>query len=117
MKKILVVDDNEAILDMLKELLESRGFEVQLLSGGNGVQDIVEMRQPDLVLLDLLLGRYNGMEICSRIKQNPYTRTVPVLLMSAMERLPAGQNTPPDGFIAKPFDILCLMTTIDRLAA
>lgn len=119
MKKILVVDDNECILEMLKELLEMKGFDVQLLSGGTTVQDVVAHHMPDLVLLDILLGRHNGMDICRSIKENPSTSNVPVLMMSAMER-PLhliGQSTTPDDFIAKPFDIYHLMMKIDRFAA
>jgi DNA-binding response OmpR family regulator len=119
MKKILVVDDNECILEMLKELLELKGFEVQLLSGGTTVQDVVEHQRPDIILLDILLGRYNGMDICRSIKENPSTSNVPVLMMSAIEK-PLhlmGQHTTPDDFIAKPFDIYHLMMKIDRFAA
>lgn len=119
MKKILIVDDNECILQMLKELLELKGFDVQLLSGGNTVKDVVEHEMPDIVLLDILLGKHNGMDICKSLKENPFTRNVPVLMMSAMEK-PLhliGQKTTPDDFIAKPFDIYHLMMKIDRFAA
>jgi DNA-binding response OmpR family regulator len=119
MKKILVVDDNECILEMLKELLELKGFDVQLLSGGATVQDVVEEQMPDIVLLDILLGRCNGMDICRTLKENPNTATIPVLMMSAMEKPLhlVGQHTTPDDFIAKPFDIYHLMMKIDRFAA
>lgn len=119
MKKILVVDDNESILEMLRELLEIKGFDVQLLSAGNTVQDVVEHEMPDIVLLDILLGKHNGMDICRSIKENPNTSKVPILMMSAMER-PLhlfGQKEIPDDFIAKPFDIYHLMMKIERFAA
>lgn len=119
MKKILVVDDNESILEMLRELLEIKGFDVQLLSAGNTVQDVVEHEMPDIVLLDILLGKYNGMDICRSIKENPNTSKVPILMMSAMERplYLFGQKEIPDDFIAKPFDIYHLMMKIERFAA
>lgn len=119
MKKILVVDDNESILEMLRELLEIKGFEVQLLSAGNTVRDVVEHEMPDIVLLDILLGRHNGMDICKSIKENPSTSKVPILMMSAMERplYLIGQKEVPDDFIAKPFDIYHLMMKIERFAA
>ncbi|RYZ47342.1 MAG: response regulator [Sphingobacteriales bacterium] len=119
MKKILVVDDNECILEMLKELLELKGFDVQLLSGGRSVEDVVAAEMPDIVLLDILLGKHNGMDICRHIKENPNTSQVPVLMMSAMEKPLnlVGQSTVPDDFIAKPFDIYHLMMKIDRFAA
>lgn len=119
MKKILVVDDNEYILEMLRELLEIKGYDVQLLSAGNTVQDVVAEEMPDIVLLDILLGKYNGMDICKSIKENPCTSNVPILLMSAMERplQLLGQKVTPDDFIAKPFDIYHLMMKIERFAA
>lgn len=119
MKKILVVDDNECILEMLRDLLEIKGFDVHLLSGGNTVQDVVEQEMPDIVLLDILLGKHNGMDICRSIKENPGTNKVPILMMSAMERplQLLGQKVVPDDFIAKPFDIYHLMMKIERIAA
>jgi DNA-binding response OmpR family regulator len=119
MKKILVVDDNESILEMLRELLEIKGYDVQLLSAGNTVEDVVAQEMPDIVLMDILLGKHNGMDICKSIKENPFTSKVPILLMSAMER-PLhllGQRVTPDDFIAKPFDIYHLMMKIECLAA
>ena len=119
MKKILVVDDNESILEMLRELPEIKGFEVQLLSAGNTVQDVVEHEMPGIVLLDILPGKHNGMDICKSIKEHPNTSRVPILMMSAMER-PLHlfrQKEVPDDFIAKPFDIYHLMMKIDRFAA
>lgn len=119
MKRILVVDDNETILDMLRELLELKGFEVQSLSAGNTVKEVVESQMPDIVLLDILLGRHNGMDICRSIKEDPGTSKVPVLMMSAMEH-PLhliGQDMLPDDFIAKPFDIVHLLSRIEHLAA
>lgn len=119
MKKILVVDDNEIILEMLRELLELKGFEVQSLSAGHIVAEVVQQQQPDLVLLDILLGRCNGMDICRSIKENPGTSGVPVLMMSAMESPLhlVGQEVFPDDFIAKPFDIGNLLSRIAQLAA
>ncbi|WP_118975093.1 response regulator transcription factor [Taibaiella koreensis] len=117
MKKILVVDDNEAILDMLKELLELNGFSVQLLSAGKVVLDTVIREQPDLVLLDVLLGRENGLSICREIKENPCTCNIPVMMMSALDRSLIATELAPDFFLAKPFDIRSLISEIRELAA
>lgn len=119
MKKILIVDDNETILEMLQELLEMKGFQVQVVSAGNRVQEMVGREMPDLVLLDILLGKYNGVDICRAIKENPGTSHVPVLLMSAIERPLhlVRQEILPDDFIAKPFDLLHLLSRIEILAA
>lgn len=117
MKKILVVDDNEALLAMLKELLELKGFSVQLLSAGSAVLDALIDERPDLVLLDILLGRENGADICRSIKEDPRTCHVPVMMMSALDQPMSWMGMAPDGFVAKPFDIAVLLTEIRSFAA
>ena len=111
MKKILVVDDDEAILDVVTELLESNGFEVHPHSTGN-VSEIVKWNHPNLILLDIhFFGRF-GTQICKELKEK---YTIPIILFSADTKQGSEYaDYSADGFIAKPFDVKQLVDTINQ---
>ena len=112
MKKILVVDDDAAILDVVKLLLTSHGFDVQTHSTGLNVPEIVMHYHPNLILLDIRLPGKLGTEVCKELKQI-YTN-LPILLFSAhAEQGEAFAICDADGFIQKPFDIKNLIDTIN----
>ena len=112
MKKILVVDDDEAILDVVELILTSYGFNVQTHSTGLGVPDIVMHYHPNLILLDIRLPGKLGTEVCKELKQI-YTH-LPIILFSAhAEEGKAFALCDADAFIEKPFDIQNLIDTIN----
>ena len=98
MKKILVVDDDNSILEVVELILTSRGYEVKTYTTGYNVSDIVNKYDPDLVLLDINLPYKKGTQICSELKA--ISNHPPVLLFSAHSNAKqAYANCNPDGFI------------------
>lgn len=111
--KILVLDDDRYILDILDEALTYEEFEVKTAMDIKSFFTIMEEYQPNLVLIDYLLHGINGGEVCHQIKTEGGTRTVPVILMSAHPRVFESLGTYGcDEFIAKPFDLYKLIDKV-----
>lgn len=119
-KRILAIDDNPAILDVLNEILSFEGYEVVTISDGNSVFDAVAKVHPDLILLDVMLNNIDGRKICEALKRDQEFSDIPVIMISASHDLKSTLDQPgaPDDFIAKPFDIYYLISKVNnRLAA
>ena len=114
MCRILAVDDDNDILEVLQFILEDSGYEVDTLSDGNFLFDKIGQNAPDLILLDIMLGNLDGRELCRNVKANITTRDIPVILVSASHNVASSmdQKGAPNAFIAKPFDINDLLDTI-----
>lgn len=113
-KKILVVDDSEAILDVVKITLEMMDFEV-FTSLTSAVFQRMEYFWPDLILLDVLLSGECGEAICSRLKSDARTSHIPVILISAHAGLrEAVERCGADGFLVKPFRLSELRETVRK---
>jgi len=120
MRKILAVDDDKDILEVLQFILEDSGYEVDTLSDGHYLFEKIKANEPDLILLDIMLGNLDGRQLCKDIKARQETHDIPVVLISASHNVSASMNQSgaPDAFIAKPFDINELLDTIKgQLAA
>jgi CheY-like chemotaxis protein len=111
-KKILVIDDDLGILEALQAILEYGGFEVAL-DDGQDIENKVEKQTPDLILMDVSLGVRNGITVCNKLKNDPKTRMIPVILISAHYNLyNLSRLNQADDFIAKPFDMSALLNKI-----
>ncbi|MBW4888104.1 response regulator [Mucilaginibacter sp. HMF5004] len=116
LKKILILDDNEDILEMVKEAMLSEGYDAESISATNDIIQSVKEYGPDLVLIDYLLPGINGGELCHHIKTNPETAHIPVVMLSAYPRVLASLgNYGSDAFIAKPFSLEELTGTVKGL--
>ena len=116
MRRILVVDDDRDILDVIQFILEDSGYTVETLTDGHFLFDRIRAFQPDLIILDIMLGNMDGRELCRDVKTNVETHKTPVIMISASHAL-ADINSPvgkPDDFIAKPFDIDSLVNCVQR---
>ncbi|MCL7987606.1 response regulator [Sphingobacterium sp. lm-10] len=114
MKKILVVDDNEGILDVLSIILEGEGYEVQQIIEPEKVLNLGS-DLPDLILLDIWMSGADGRVICRHLKDQPKTKHVPVLLMSANKDIAEiAEEASADGYIAKPFEMEELIEMVGR---
>jgi DNA-binding response OmpR family regulator len=105
-KKILVVEDEPVIAELISMLLEKEGYEVASFSNNAGIKAQLHGSPVALVLLDLALGGQDGMDICDYIKSNEELKHIPVILISAhrdLEKI-AGECAA-DGFILKPFEL------------
>jgi phosphate regulon transcriptional regulator PhoB len=105
-KKIVVVEDEPDILDVLCYNLSKEGFEVERSMNGSQGLALIQDAVPDLVLLDLMLPGMDGLEICRRLKQQKCTRQIPIIMVTAKgeERdVVLGLDIGADDYIAKPF--------------
>jgi DNA-binding response OmpR family regulator len=120
MQRILAVDDDKDILEILQLILEDSGYEVDTLADGHHLFEKIAETHPDLIILDVMLGNMDGRDLCRSMKAKKETRNIPVIMLSASHTISGDlkQNGNPDDFIAKPFDIEDLIQTVGkRLAA
>jgi twitching motility two-component system response regulator PilG len=116
-KKILIVEDEESLLKLESILLISKGFEVKGVSNGRAALEAVAEEKPDLILLDIMLPEIDGFEVCRRIKSEPTTRNIPVVMLTAKksrEDMVRGEKVGADWYITKPFKSAMVIETIQR---
>lgn len=115
-KKILIVDDDPTIVDMLGRLLCRQGYQVCTAADGKEALQQVAQQSPDMVLLDLNLPKLPGEEVCKRLRADEKTRNLPVIMITAKasdaERI-IGKVIGANHYITKPFDINLLLDIID----
>jgi len=113
-KKILVADDNPAILDALKIMLEEEGYVVETTVDGATIQDIKESL-PDLLLLDIWMSGVNGRDVCKLLKSSATTKHIPVIMISAArETEQIAKDAGADDFISKPFQMEHLLAIVAK---
>lgn len=113
-KRIVVAEDDPAILDVLRLILEEEGYTVEAVADAATLRDFSHAH-PDLLLLDIWMPGMDGRDLCRDLKRNEETRGIPILLCSANrdgEQIARAAGA--DGFVAKPFDIDTLLLTIAR---
>jgi len=117
-KTILLVDDDHATLKYVGLILENEGYRVVVAHDGEEALLKVRESRPDLVLLDIIMPRKNGYQVCRTIKEDETLRTLPVLMLSAKSQ-PSdrfwAKRVGADGFVAKPFDPADLLREIHAL--
>ncbi|MFD0793280.1 response regulator transcription factor [Mucilaginibacter litoreus] len=115
-KRILVLDDNQDILDIVHETLTYENFEVKSTGEGNDVMPLVEEFNPNLVILDYRVAGSNGGEICREIKAHPKFGNVPVIIFSAYVNHASDLFAYGcDAIINKPFDLNELVEKVNNL--
>lgn len=116
MATILIVEDEQPVREFLAQALEDEGHRVVQAFHGRHALDLIARGPalPDLVLSDVMMPLLNGVELCGKLKANPATASVPVILMSAAARR-ATEGSVADAFIAKPFDLDVLDGLVGRL--
>jgi len=117
--RILVVEDQDSIRRMIEALVQARGYQVTAVSSGAKAIDVAMTDPPDIVLLDLNLpGQYDGFDVCQRLRSDPATRHVPVVIISAMDDDESRTRATAAGataYYTKPFSPIALLKEIDRL--
>jgi two-component system cell cycle response regulator DivK len=104
-KRILIVEDNDLNMRLLKDLLEAQGYCVAATGEGGLAVDLARRFRPDLILMDIQLPDISGLEACRRLKRDPATQTIPVVAVTAFamtgdER--RARDSGCDGYITKP---------------
>ena len=113
--RILVVDDNESNLDIAKMRLESQGYEVVTAEDGEAALACVREANPDLVLLDIMMPKLDGIEVTRRLKKDPALPFIPIILVTAKadaKDVVAGLDAGGDDYLTKPFDHASLVARV-----
>ncbi len=115
MNSVLVVDDDRSVARFIETNLRLEGFDVRLAHDGDDALDEVQRDAPDLVLLDWGMPRMDGIEVCERLRADPHTAHIPVLLVTGRSRAVdkvMGLAAGADDYIVKPFDPLELIARV-----
>lgn len=112
---VLVVEDEGAQREVLQYNLEAEGFEVVVADNGEDALLLVQEEQPDLMVLDWMLPRVSGIEVCRQVKADPATRSIPIIMLSARseesDRV-RGLETGADDYVVKPYSVVELMARL-----
>jgi len=118
MKRVLIVDDDEGILDATSLILEASGYSVDTTPRGEETYKKIDKFHPDVILLDVLMSGTDGREICKKLKASEKTRKIPIIMFSAnpsarQTSLKTGAND----FLNKPFDLDDLLNRVEKLTS
>jgi DNA-binding response OmpR family regulator len=117
-KKVLIVDDEPNIVTALEYLLTKNGYQVTVAPNGEEALAAVEQDRPDLVLLDIMMPKLNGYEVCRRIRERPEGAAIRIVVLSAKGRevdVSKGLALGADLYVTKPFSNTELVSKIGAL--
>ncbi len=118
-KKIVYIEDDLEMIDLVKMILERKGYEVLGALGGRKGLDLIAEHKPELILLDLMMPDMDGWEVYQQIRQNEFSKTIPVIVITAksqpIDRVLGLEIAKVDDYLTKPFKPQELMTRIDKI--
>jgi twitching motility two-component system response regulator PilH len=117
MISILIVEDSLTILQMASDALEGAGYRVLQASNGEDALQIAADQQPQVILLDVILPKMNGYQVCRQIKSAPETAHIPVVMITSKSKESDrfwGMEQGADDYITKPFEIQALLDIIQQ---
>lgn len=115
-KKVLIVDDDYSIVDVVEIILKDAGFEVINTTQGSEAILLALKEKPDLILLDILMSGFDGREITKKLKRNGRTKNIPVIIMSANKfTKEIAKQIGADDFILKPFEMSDLLAKVRKI--
>lgn len=113
-KRILTVDDDPDILEVLAAMLEYYGYEVSGMLSADNILEHIQGFCPDIVLLDIMLSGADGRDVCKQLKANEGTKELPVIMVSASPGTRASMiNCGANDYVPKPFDMAYLISRIE----
>jgi DNA-binding response OmpR family regulator len=116
--RVLVVDDDQVLRELIATTLESAGLEVTTAAGGLAALTKIESRLPHLVVLDVMMPDLSGMEVCRRLRSAPRTEHIPIIMLTARVHVQdesAGLMAGADLYLAKPFSPRLLLAKVQML--
>jgi len=116
--RILIADDNVQNVELLQAYLDDLDCETLTAYDGSETLEKVAAEKPDLILLDIMMPKISGYEVCSRLKSDPGTRAIPILMITALNELgdiERGVQAGTDDFLTKPVNKLELLTRVRSL--
>jgi DNA-binding response OmpR family regulator len=117
MKRVLVVEDEQDVAELVADVLALEGYTARMATGESVVAEAAAFG-PDVVLLDLMMPGIDGFEVARRLRREPQTVSIPIVVMTAMHDAAArARELGAEGYIAKPFDIGELIRIIERTAS
>ncbi|HEX8915071.1 MAG TPA: response regulator transcription factor, partial [Humisphaera sp.] len=114
-KRILVVDDERDLVDLISYNLQRNGYDVVVAYDGNGAIEVAGREQPDLIVLDLMLPGIDGTEVARRLKGDPRTKHVPIIMLTAKAEetdVIVGLTLGADDYVTKPFSMKILLARL-----
>jgi len=114
---ILIVDDVEENVQLLGNILQEHNYDVSFASNGKNALDILESETPDLIMLDIMMPGMDGFEICSKIKENPKNKDIPIIFLTAktqQEDIIKGFDMGAVDYVTKPFELSELLARVDN---
>ncbi len=117
MSRILVVEDSPTVLYMVSRMLTEGGHQVLTAKDGEEAMSLVAQEHPSLVLLDVILPKLNGYQVCRRMKSTPATAQIPVIMITSKNRdndRRWGLEQGADDYVTKPLDARQLLAVVDR---
>jgi DNA-binding response OmpR family regulator len=119
-KKILIADDEQNIVISLEFLMKREGFEVSIANDGEEAVNMIRAQRPDLVLLDVMMPKKSGFEVCQEIKADPALQAVRILMLTAKGRdteVTKGLALGADAYMTKPFSTKELVERVRSMLA
>jgi two-component system alkaline phosphatase synthesis response regulator PhoP len=118
-KKIMVVDDEENLVELVKDIMENEDFEVVTATNGDECLEKLRTEKPDLILLDMMMPGMSGREVCERIRKNPKTKNLKVAFLTVARFSELGKGVLSSlgvvDYITKPFENQELVKRVKRI--
>jgi two-component system cell cycle response regulator len=115
-EKVLVVDDEFEIRDLLNEALKKEGYEVFLASAGEEAIELAKKETPHVILLDVRMPGIDGLEVCKRLKSEPKTQYIPIIMVTGYDgNKVAAIEVGADDFVNKPIDLVELAIRVKSI--
>lgn len=116
-QKILIVDDEKDLVEMIETQFQSLGYEIQKAYSGKEALEKIKQDLPNFIFLDIMMPGLNGYDVCKELKSDPHTKNIPVIMLSAkvqkVDQL-QGKESGADGYICKPFEFSDLIKTVEK---
>jgi len=117
-KKVLIADDEPNIVVSLEFLMRRQGYDVRVATNGEDALSAVAEFAPDLILLDVMMPRMSGYDVCQKVRENPAWQGIRIVMLSAKGRdveVTKGMAVGADAYVTKPFSTQDLLATVGRM--